>query len=115
VKANAGFDRLQEMRNNSPTGGALGQVSEREIAFLQSTIGNLEQSQSADQLRQNLNRVWNAYQEVINGPGNFERRPLDYKPWQSKEARFVQEGQTATNPQTGQKIIFRGGQWQAVQ
>lgn len=26
----------------------------------------------------------------------------------------VQEGATATNPQTGQKIIFRGGQWQAM-
>src|SRR5690606_15445362 len=45
VKSNAGFDRLQAMRDSSPTGGALGQVSERELAFLQSTIGNLEQSQ----------------------------------------------------------------------
>lgn len=26
----------------------------------------------------------------------------------------VQEGATATNPQTGEKIIFRGGQWQPV-
>src|SRR5690606_36603495 len=39
IKANAGFDRLQAMRDSSPTGGALGQVSERELAFLQSTIG----------------------------------------------------------------------------
>lgn len=27
----------------------------------------------------------------------------------------VQEGATATNPQTGQKIVFRGGQWVPVQ
>ncbi len=26
-----------------------------------------------------------------------------------------QEGQTATNPQTGEKLIFRGGQWQPLQ
>jgi hypothetical protein len=26
--------------------------------------------------------------------------------------KIIQEGQTATNPQTGQKIVFRGGQWQ---
>lgn len=27
---------------------------------------------------------------------------------------IIQEGATATNPQTGQKIIFRGGQWQPL-
>ena len=26
--------------------------------------------------------------------------------------KIIQEGQTATNPQTNQKIVFRGGQWQ---
>lgn len=52
--ANAGFDRLQEMRDNSPTGGALGQVSEREIALLQAAEQNLLQSQSYDQFMENL-------------------------------------------------------------
>src|SRR5690606_12965851 len=46
IKANAGFAELNAMRQQSPTGGALGQVTERELAFLQATIGNLEQSQS---------------------------------------------------------------------
>ena len=36
IKANIGFDKLQKMRDASPTGGALGQVSERELGFLQS-------------------------------------------------------------------------------
>lgn len=54
IKANIGFEELQTMRDNSPTGGALGQVTERELAFLQSTIANIEQSQSEQQLRQNL-------------------------------------------------------------
>lgn len=54
VKANIGFDKLQEMRDNSPTGGALGQVSEREIAYLQSVIANLETSQSPAQFAKNL-------------------------------------------------------------
>lgn len=67
VKANAGFAELQKMRDNSPTGGALGQVSEREIAYLQSTIGNLEQSQTAEQFVYNLRRVKAAYQEIIHG------------------------------------------------
>ena len=54
IKANLGFEQLQSMRDSSPTGGALGQVSEREINFLQSVLANLEQSQSPDQLRENL-------------------------------------------------------------
>lgn len=54
IKANIGFGELQQMRDNSPTGGALGQVSERELAFLQSTITNIEQAQSQEQLQANL-------------------------------------------------------------
>lgn len=54
IKANIGFEELQTMRDNSPTGGALGGVSEREIQFLQSTIASIEQAQSEEQLRTNL-------------------------------------------------------------
>lgn len=80
VKSNVGFDKLQAMRDASPTGGALGQVSEKENALLQSTIGNLEQSQSRDQLRDNLNRVWNIYQDIVHGQdGGPQRRDLGFK------------------------------------
>lgn len=54
IKANIGFNELQTMRDNSPTGGALGAISERELAFLQSTITSIEQPQSEAQLRSNL-------------------------------------------------------------
>lgn len=74
VKANAGFDRLQAMRDASPTGGALGQVSERELTFLQSAIGNLEQSQSQEQLVYNLQRVRSIYDEIINGPPEMRQQ-----------------------------------------
>lgn len=70
VRANVGFDKLQEMRAASPTGGALGQVSENENALLQAAIGNLELSQSADQLKHNLERVKEIYLDIIHGPGN---------------------------------------------
>ena len=65
IKANVGFDALQNMRDNSPTGGALGQVSERENLLLQSTIANLEQSQSQDQFLENLKAVEDAYTESL--------------------------------------------------
>ncbi len=54
IKANLGFDELNQMRQNSPTGGALGNVTERELAFLQSVTASLDQAQSPEQLRQNL-------------------------------------------------------------
>lgn len=58
VQANMGFDALQDMRDNSPTGGALGQVSEREIDFLQALAGDLQRSQSQEQLDANLQRLY---------------------------------------------------------
>ena len=57
IKANLGFDELQEMRDNSPTGGALGQVAVQEINYLQSVLASLEQSQGPQQLRDNLDKV----------------------------------------------------------
>lgn len=68
VRANIGFAALQEMRNNSPTGGALGQVSEFENRLLQATQGNLEQWQSEDQLRRNLARIRTTYDRLFNQP-----------------------------------------------
>jgi hypothetical protein len=57
LQANVGFGELQAMREASPTGGALGQVSEREIAFLQALLGDIEQSRDPDVLMYNLERL----------------------------------------------------------
>jgi hypothetical protein len=57
IEANVGFDALQEMRNNSPTGGALGSVTERELSLLAATVGSLRQSQSKEQFTFNLKRL----------------------------------------------------------
>ena len=54
VVSSIGFDRLQAMRDASPTGGALGQVSERELDQLNASIANLRQSQSLGQFKSNL-------------------------------------------------------------
>ena len=66
IEAAVGFDRLQAMRDASPTGGALGQVSEKELALLKSSLGNLRQSQSREQFLRNLARVKQHYVGVIN-------------------------------------------------
>jgi hypothetical protein len=62
VKASLGFDKLQNIRDNSPTGGALGSVAVKELEFLQKVVASLEQSQDNKQLKENLFTVKNAYQ-----------------------------------------------------
>lgn len=57
IRAAIGFDKLQEMRANSPTGGALGAISDKENKLLQSVMGSLDQGQSPDQLKANLKRL----------------------------------------------------------
>ena len=66
IKANVGFQALQAMRNASPTGGALGQVSEMENRLLQATIASLDPSQSPDQLKANLEKVKTHFNNLIS-------------------------------------------------
>lgn len=74
IRAEGAFGRLQQMREASPTGGALGAVTENELRLLQASLGSLEQSQSSDQFRDNLNRVRNIYLDIIHGPGQGPER-----------------------------------------
>lgn len=61
IKANLGFDRLQQMRDASPTGGALGQVAVQELNALQATVGSLEIGQDRKELNKNLNKIEHHY------------------------------------------------------
>jgi hypothetical protein len=63
IRSNIGFDRLQSMRQDSPTGGALGQVAIQELEALQNSIASLEQSQSPSQFKDNLDVVEQRYAE----------------------------------------------------
>jgi hypothetical protein len=63
IKANLGFDRLQQMRDASPTGGALGQVAIQELVALQSTVASLDIKQSPQQLEANLKKIRGHYQK----------------------------------------------------
>lgn len=57
VKANLGFDRLQQMRDASKTGGALGQVAVKELEALQASIASLDRGQSPEVLKRNLEDI----------------------------------------------------------
>jgi len=61
IKANIGFDRLQKMREESPTGGALGQVAVQELEALQDSIANLSPLQNDAELKNSFDRVIKHY------------------------------------------------------
>lgn len=54
LKGRSAFGALQQMRANSPTGGALGSVSERELYLLQNAEAQLQDSQSPEALARAL-------------------------------------------------------------
>jgi len=71
IKSNIGFDQLTQMRKESPTGGALGQVTERELAFLQSVLTNLSFSQSQEQFQENLQNLRDIYADIIRKAAEY--------------------------------------------
>lgn len=76
IKANIGFDRLQRMRMESPTGGALGNVSNQELTSLQATLGNLDQAQSQQQFADQLQDIEAQYLAILN---KFNEYPEDVR------------------------------------
>lgn len=68
IGANISFDALSAMRAASPTGGALGSITEGELKLLKSTMASLEQSQSKDQFLKHLAEVEHQYDLIVNGP-----------------------------------------------
>ena len=79
IKANLGFDRLQQMRDASKTGGALGQVAVKELEALQATVASLDRGQSPDKLRENLKDIkyyYDRWRKAVGGedPGPAVRK-----------------------------------------
>jgi len=66
ITSSIGFDRLQKMRERSPTGGALGSVSENELRQLNAALGSISQKQSPEQLEKNLLEIKKYYQSSVD-------------------------------------------------
>jgi hypothetical protein len=86
ILGEAAFGRLQQMRDASKTGGALGQVSERELGLLESAMGALSTSQNESQFRSNLlayrkqlresnARIQEKYREMRGGGSSGGTKP----------------------------------------
>jgi hypothetical protein len=70
AQAHIGFERLQQMRDASKTGGALGQVSTIELDLLKSAFGALSITQDAKDLKFNIMRFSNILNDTVHGRNN---------------------------------------------
>lgn len=74
IGGNLAFDKLQRMRDSSPTGGALGQVTEKELDLLRSSVASLKQTQSDEQFQRNMDRIIQIYGGML-GKLEMEENP----------------------------------------
>jgi hypothetical protein len=90
LKAHIGFQKLADIRAASPTGGALGQVSERELMFLQQVIGPLNPAMGEKELRKTFKKIRAYYKN---------RRKLI-----AMQSRILKEGMTPEVIKEAQKL-----------
>lgn len=76
VRSNVGFDRLAQMRAQSPTGGALGSVTKDENVLLQSTLSPIRQSVTTDKFQQNMGTIADEYEQRLADKGFPVRRMI---------------------------------------
>lgn len=95
VRAALAFGELQKMREASPTGGALGSIAVAELDLLQNSLYSLEQSQSSEQLIENLKKVKTSFERYTKAlEGNVSAFGIKYPDGKSIDAAFATpEGQ----------------------
>lgn len=81
IKANLSFEELQRMREESKTGGALGNITERELDLLGATVANLDPDQDPDQLRAQLQKVEQHLRNLAELKGLVEPQPSVPPEW----------------------------------
>lgn len=123
IKANLGFDRLQQMREQSPTGGALGAVAVQELTALQSTVASLDQGQSRAELKKSLEKIDRHYNNWLKttqgnaggasgewGGGGQQNQPKQQREFSMLPKATEYDGKRMRAPDG---TIYRstGGQW----
>lgn len=74
IQANLAFDRLQKMRNESPTGGALGQVSNMELGLLRDAVSALDPTAGVEAFNEQIKIVeqhYNRFRASLIGQTDF--------------------------------------------
>jgi len=121
LKSQAFISALGAMREASKTGGAVGNVSDAEGGRFENAFVALTQAQSYPQFVEELDRLISMNAESKNllidayssEYGQIEGAPRLQSSGGGSSGS--QQEIKATNPQTGEKIIFRNGRWEPYQ
>jgi len=112
LKSQVAFGVLQEMRNNSKTGGALGQVSDAEGKRLEANLAALENAQSVEQMKDSLAKI------IDYAGGAKDRIRLAYNLKHSGKGQEAPSGDALGKPKPegakvigGKTYVKINGQW----
>ena len=67
---------LQSIRENSPTGGSLGNISDKDVVMLRNAATSLSNTQSPEEFDRELIRLQNLQYELIHGSEDLLKKKL---------------------------------------
>ena len=102
-------DTLQGMRDASPTGGALGSVSEEELSMLRAAYGSLRVSDRPETQTYNLQRLRDLLNQVVHGEAATAENPQAQAGGQSA----IPDGTIIEND-AGERMVRRNGRWERM-
>jgi hypothetical protein len=124
LKSKSALTTLQAIRNASVTGGAIGQVSDRDIQLLMDEVSNLDPGQKTEDFRDAIQRV------IDNAMESKKRASKIYDETYGGVVSPAGQGtsaaatttpasngyiSTATNPKTGERVGTRDGKtWEKI-
>jgi hypothetical protein len=112
LQGNIAFKKLADMKAASPTDGALGAISEKELSLLASNLGSIDPSLSFFLFKQNIDEIENIVsraKEGIKEQIQSVEMPQNFQPIQSQENLVEIKSQEEWKKlKSGQKYIFNG-------
>jgi len=107
--ANQAFQTLQAMRDASKTGGALGQISERELDLLSATVASLDRGQTDENFGKNLRKFKNQLKNINEQVKKEYNTTLEQQEAEAEEEQQVAEAEEITEEPT--KLSWSKGRW----
>jgi hypothetical protein len=112
LQGNIAFKKLADMKAASPTGGALGAISEKELSLLASNLGSIDPSLSFFLFKQNIDEIENIVsraKEGIKEQIQSVEMPQNFQSIQSQENLVeIKSQEDWKKLKSGQKYIFNG-------
>jgi hypothetical protein len=113
LQGNIAFKKLAEMKAASPTGGALGAISEKELALLASSAGSIDPALSFFLFKDNIDQIESGAlkaKQILEEDIASIEKPQKFTPIQSTPQNAIQikSQEEWKKLKSGQKYIFNG-------